>query len=171
MREIGELLNDMRTAGVIRNYALHGALAQVRYTEPVATLDADVLVVVPQEDRLDVLRDIYRFCEMRGYHPEGEAVRVGAWPVRFMPAYDELTREAVEQARTEDVEGVPFRVIRPLHLALLALRTGRRKDHERVDALLDAGAVQRDELEREARCRGLTKEWERYWKLRHESDD
>ena len=40
MRELAQLLNEMQGAGVIRNYALFGPNAQMRYTEPVATLDA-----------------------------------------------------------------------------------------------------------------------------------
>lgn len=55
MKGLARLLNDMREVGVIPNYALFGAVAQMRYAEPVATLDADVLVVVPGGERLDVL--------------------------------------------------------------------------------------------------------------------
>ena len=51
MKELAQLLNDMRDAGVILNYALFGAVAQMRYTEPVATLDANVLVAVPSPER------------------------------------------------------------------------------------------------------------------------
>ena len=77
----------MCSGGVIQNYAMFGAAAQMRYTEPVATLDADVLVAVPQTDQLDVLADIYAFCTARGYRPEGEAIRVGAWPTQFVPVF------------------------------------------------------------------------------------
>ena len=45
MKEVAQLLNEMRGEGVITDYALFGAVAQMRYTEPVATLDADVPVV------------------------------------------------------------------------------------------------------------------------------
>jgi len=54
MKELAELLNEMQKLGVILDYALFGAVAQMRYTEPVATLDADVLVALPSMDRLDV---------------------------------------------------------------------------------------------------------------------
>lgn len=47
MKAVAQLLNEMRSRGVIQDYALFGAAAQMRYTEPVATLDADVLVAVP----------------------------------------------------------------------------------------------------------------------------
>src|SRR6266496_3645584 len=77
----------MRAERVITEYALFGAVAQMRYTEAVATLDADVLVVVPSAERLDVLTPIYEFCAGKGYTLEGESVRVGAWPVWSCPAF------------------------------------------------------------------------------------
>jgi hypothetical protein len=106
----------MVARGVITGYALFGAAAQMRYTEPVATLDADVLVAVPSTGGLDVLDGVCRFSADRGYRPEGEAIRVGAWPVQFVPAFNPLTREAMEQADRVDFEGVPFRVVRADHL-------------------------------------------------------
>ena len=86
MKELAGLLNEMHDAGVIRNYALFGATAQMRYTEPVATLDADVLVAVPSEQRLDRRHGIYEYCAARGYRTEGEAIQVGAWPGQFIPS-------------------------------------------------------------------------------------
>jgi hypothetical protein len=81
VEEVARLLNDLVDGGVIGSYALFGAAAQMRYTEPVATLDADVLVSVPSPERLDPAGPIYT---ARGFMPEGEAVRVGAWPVQFI---------------------------------------------------------------------------------------
>ena len=77
----------MLRAGVIRDYAVFEAVAQMRYTEAVATFDADILVAVPEPEALDVLAPLYAFCRERGYNPEGEAVRVGDWPVQFMPVF------------------------------------------------------------------------------------
>lgn len=162
MREVAELLNDMRDAGIIVNYALFGAVAQMRYTEVVATLDADVLVGTAESERLDPLTDIYRFCAGKGYQAEGEAVRVGAWPVQFIPAFSPLTREAMEQADTADFEGVPFRVVRAEYLAVIALSVGRAKDFTRILALLESGSVSRDEIARLAARHGLREAWKRF---------
>lgn len=92
VKEVAELLNSMCEAGIIDNYALFGAAAQMRYTEAVATLDADVLIATPEPDRLDILEPIYAFCRARNYPPEGEAVRVGEWPLQFVPVFSPLTR-------------------------------------------------------------------------------
>jgi hypothetical protein len=59
VKEVAGLLNGIREASVVTDYALFGAAAQMRYTEAVATLDADVLVVVPEPDRLVVSEPIY----------------------------------------------------------------------------------------------------------------
>lgn len=162
MKDVAQLLNDMRAAGVITNYALFGATAQIRYTEPVATLDADVLVVVPVPEQLDVMKPLYEFCAAKGYRPEGEAVCVGAWPVQFVPVFSRLTREAVEHADVVDFEGVPFRVVRAEHLAVIALSVGRAKDFTRILALLESGSVSREAIHRLAGRHGLAEAWKRF---------
>ena len=162
MKELAQLLNAMQQAGVITNYALFGAVAQMRYTEAVATLDADVLVAVADTNQLDLLRGIYEFCATNGYHPEGEAVRVGAWPTQFVPAFSPLTQEAMAQAETADFEGVPFRVIRADHLAVIALSVGRAKDLTRILALLESGSVSREDIASLTLRHGLADAWHRY---------
>lgn len=162
MKDLAQLLNEMRAAGVLVDYALFGAVAQMRYTEPVATLDADVLVAVPSPDRLDVLDAIYRFCAARGYKPEGEAIRVGAWPVQFVPVFSAVTREALDEAETADFEGTPLRVVRADYLALIALSTGRTKDFVRILALLEAGSVRPHDIASLAARHGLTDAWNRF---------
>ncbi len=164
MRDVAELLNRMRDAGVITDYALFGAVAQMRYTEPVATLDADVLVAVPEPDRLDVLSALYQFCADQGYPAEGEAIRVGAWPVQFVPVFSSLTQEALEQAETADFEGVEFRVVRADYLAVIALSVVRAKDFARILALLESDSVTRDQLASLAGRHGLSDAWQRFQK-------
>jgi hypothetical protein len=159
MKEVALLLNAMREAGVITDYALFGAAAQMRYTEAVATFDADVLVGVPSPEGLDVLRPVYDFCAQRGWRPEGEAVRVGAWPVQFIPVFSALTREALATAETVDFEGVPFRVVSARYLAAIALSVGRAKDFARILALLEARAVTPAELAELADRQGLSAAW------------
>jgi len=159
MREVAELLNKMREAGVIMDYALFGAAAQMRYTEPVSTLDADVLIAVSSSNRLDLLGPIYEFCSRQGFQAEGEAIRVGAWPVQFIPAFSPLTEEALEQADTADFEGIPLRVVRADYLAVIALSVARPKDFTRILALLESASVSREEIARLARKHKLAEAW------------
>lgn len=162
MKDIARLLNEMADTGVITSYALFGALAQIRYTEPVATLDADVLVGVPTPDKVDVLSDLYRFCATKGYLPEGESIRVGDWPVQFIPVFSQLTREAMQNAETTDYEGVRFRVVRADYLAVIALSAGRAKDMTRILALLESGSVTPESVGELAGRHGLKEAWARF---------
>lgn len=163
MEEVARLLNDMRSAGVILDHALFGAIAQMRYTAPVATLDVDVLIAVPSSpEGLDVLAPIYRFCKGRGYLPEGETIRVGAWPVQFIPVFSPLTREALELADTADYDGIPLRVVPADHLALIALSVGRAKDFARILALLESGSATPAAIASLAEKHGLLTEWRRF---------
>src|SRR5688572_25611554 len=113
MRDVADLLNRMRAAGVITDYALFGAVAQMRYTEPVATLDADGRVAVAETDRADVLSPLYRFCEEQGYRAEGEAIRVGAWPVQFIPASMPSRERRWSRRRRPTSRVLPFGLCEP----------------------------------------------------------
>lgn len=162
MRELAQLLNEMQQSGVVDSYALFGATAQMRYTEPVATLDADVLVRLPSPERLDVLSRIYEFCAQKGYSADGEAIRVGGWPTQFVPVFSSLTQEAVDQAETVDFEGVALRVVRADHLAVIAVSVGRAKDWARILALLESGSVEVNAIKSLAARHGLTAAWQRF---------
>ena len=159
MKEVAGLLNDMVEAGIVTNYAVFGAVAQMRYTEAVVTLDADILVTVPQPDALDILGPIYGYCRGRGYLAEGEATRVGDWPVQFIPAFSDLTEAAILEAETGDIEGVPLRVVRADYLAVIALSVGRAKDFARILSLREAGAVTDQAIRNLAARHDLTQAW------------
>jgi hypothetical protein len=169
MVDVARLLNDMVKAGVITEYAVFGAVAQMRYTEAVVTLDADILVAVPDQQSLDLLSPIYAFCKERGYGAEGEAIRVGDWPVQFIPAFSALTEGAMHQADEGDVDGVPLRVVSAAYLAVIALSVGRAKDLARIVALREAGACGDDEIATLAAKHDLAKEWARFLERFNES--
>ena len=169
MDKVAVLLNEMVGQGIIEDYAVCGAVAQMRYTEAVVTLDAAILVAVDEPDKLDVLSSIYAFCRERGYLPEGEAIRVGDWPVQFIPAFSKLTREVIRDAETGDLDGIPLRVIRADYLSVIALSVGRAKDFARVLALREAGAVTDKEISDLAMHHNLTSEWNLFRERFHES--
>ena len=160
MKKVAKLLNDMVSAGILSDYAVFGAVAQMRYTEAVSTLDADVLVTLPPGEALSPLGPIYRFCASQGYTAEGEAIRVGEWPVQFIPTFNRLTEAALRNAEEGEIEGLPLRVVRADYLAAIALSVGRAKDFARMVALLESGATRAEEIENLAAAHGLKKTWD-----------
>ncbi len=162
MEEVAKLLNRMVKEGVILDYAVFGAIAQMRYTEAIVTFDADILVAVSDPEAIDVLGPLYKFCATLGYHPEREAIRVGAWPVQLIPAFDPLTEEAIREAETGDLEGTPIRVVRADFLAVIALSAGRAKDCARILALRETDSVDDEQISALAERHGLADAWRKF---------
>jgi hypothetical protein len=85
MQRVARLLLDMVSAGVITDYAVFDAVAQMRYTEAVSTMDADILVGLPERPGLDILKPIYDDCVSRGYRPEGKPSGLAIGPCNSYP--------------------------------------------------------------------------------------
>jgi hypothetical protein len=137
-------IERMKREGVLTNYAIGGAMALVFWTEPVATFDLDVFVLLPGESTLLISLDpIYRWAAANGYPAEGEHIVIGGIPVQFIPAHNALADEAIEQAATLDYDGAPVRVIRPEHLIALYLEPSARtaKRLQRVAALREESVI------------------------------
>jgi hypothetical protein len=162
MNEVAKLLHALTRKGIIRNYAIFGAVAQMRYTQAVVTLDLDVLVDLPEPNSLALLAPIYDYCRQQGYAPAGEAVAVGDWPVQFIPTFDDLSREALQAAEVADWDGSEVRVVRADYLAAMALKLGRAKDKIRILALIEADAVTPADLRQLATKHQLLDRWERF---------
>lgn len=142
-----EVLNEMQSARVFEDYALGGAMAALFYAEPLRTYDLDVFVLLPQQEGLIVqLTPIYQWLEERGFRPDAEHVLIHGIPVQFLPVYNELAQEAVQEARKLEYEGVPVQVAAPSYLIALGLQAGGRKRRERSALLLESGAVDEEEL-------------------------
>ena len=144
-----ELINQMQADGVIAKYAIGGAVGATFYLEPAATLDIDIFVMLPATETGQPLslNPIYEYLQARGCTPKGEHIVVGDWPVQFLPANDNLEEEALNEALSTELEGTPTWVMTAEHLAAIALRTGRAKDHIRPLQFLEQGAVDKKKLQ------------------------
>ena len=63
MPQVAQLLQELLSAGVIRDYAVFGAVAQMRYTEAIPTQDADILVALPTHANLGGLQTRRGVCK------------------------------------------------------------------------------------------------------------
>jgi hypothetical protein len=151
------VLNELEKQGVFSRYAIGGAMAATFYTEPFLTFDLDVFVVLPRTPGgLLTLAPIYEGLRARGYREEDDCVLIEGVPVQFLPAYNALIEEALNEAQEIMYEDMRTRVLRSEHLVAICLQTGRDKDRERVrilreQARLDldflAGLLKRHQLE------------------------
>jgi hypothetical protein len=155
------VINQMVADGVIEKYAIGGATGAFFYIEPDFTYDVDVFCVlsVVETDAIVSLSPIYRYLESKGYKAVDEAVDVEGVAVQFLPVFNPLNEEAVEQAREFDYQGVPVCVMSPEHLMAIMLQTGRSKDYVRVARFLDSQAFDDDALKIVLTQHGLDKQW------------
>mgnify|MGYP007042749759 CR=1 FL=1 len=68
------------------------------------------------------------------------------FPVQFIPAYNDLVREEVENAVQVSYGNIRVRIMKAEYLTAIALQTGRPKDKKRVIMLLESEATDRAEL-------------------------
>jgi hypothetical protein len=128
--------NELVSAGLIKDYALGGALAAIYYTEPITTYDADIIFVACDKTLSAGIPAIYSHLQSKGWRVEREHLLIGNFPVQFLAASG-LTEEAVREARPVQYEGVPAKVFRPEYIIAIAASVGRHKDFARIEQMLD----------------------------------
>jgi predicted nucleotidyltransferase len=138
--------NELVAAGLIRDYALGGALAAIYYTEPFTTYDADIIFIASEKDFTAGIPSIYSHLQSKGWRVEGEHLVVKGFPVQFLAASG-LTEEAVRNAKPIEFEGVPAKVFRPEYIIAIAASVGRHKDLARIEQLLKQAKIDKSLLD------------------------
>ena len=154
-------VHRMQVDGIIRSYAVGGAVAAAFFLEPVTTLDVDVFIHFEQDQQslLLSLRPIYDYLQARGFPLEGEYVMIEGWPVQFLPPTGPLVEAALAEAVTIQIEDIPVRVFSPEYLAAIALETGRGKDKLRLRQFLDFGVLDTGRFLAIVEKFGLLEQW------------
>jgi len=137
MEKTLEVINKMQEAKLFEKYAIGGAIASIFYIEPITTYDLDIFIILSRTSQsLISLSPIYDWLNQRGYQIEKEHVIIKGIPVQFIPAYNELVTEAVNNALRKKFRKVITHVIRPEYLIAIMLDTYRAKDRERITRFL-----------------------------------
>ena len=138
--------NELASAGLIKDYALGGALAAIYYVEPFTTYDADIFFVSNDKTLSAGLPAIYRYLQSKGWRVEREHLLIKDFPVQFLAASG-LTEEAVRSAKRIEYESVPAKVFLPEYIIAIAVSVGRNKDLARVDQMLEQADIDRTLLD------------------------
>ena len=163
MEKTLQVLNRMEADGVIRRYAIGGAIAATFYVEPISTLDLDIFFTIADaSDKFLLLTPLYDYLAALGYSGAGEAIEIEGWPVQFLPAFNPLLEEALAQATDIQFKSTPTRVMRAEHLVAIMLQTGRAKDYARIIQFLEEAAVELSLLADVLARHGLTESWEEF---------
>jgi len=165
LREVIEVLNQMRADGVVDRYAVGGAVGATFYLEPVSTLDVDVFIELHAQSTsfLVDLSSIHEYLENRGGAREHEYIVYADTPIQFLlPEADSLTSEALAEAVEKDIDGLPVLVFTAEHLAAIALQTNRSKDKTRLVQFIDEGALDMDRFKEILKHHNLIERWEQF---------
>jgi len=152
----------MEAEGLLGRYAIGGAMAAIFYVEPFTTYDLDIFFAASVSGGLALMAPVYEYLAAAGYEAEGEAVSIEGWPVQFLPTYNPLVVEAVEQAAEITFKGTPTRVLGAEHLVAIMLQTGREKDYARAAKFLEEGVVNVERLTDIVSRHGLTDKWREF---------
>ncbi len=144
--EIFAAANSLRSAGLIVEYSLGGALAAIKYTEPFTTYDADIFFIPADRGLTAGIPSIYSHLQSLGHSIDREHVLVRGFPVQWLAA-DALTEEAVRDALPIVFEGIQGRTFRIEHLIAIAASVGRRKDLARIEQFLQQSELDRPLLD------------------------
>ncbi len=155
IKEVLTTINQMQSDGIVDRYAIGGAVGATFYLEPIATLDVDIFVAFRPEPLFD-------YFTARGFQTEGEYFIIADWPVQFLPPPTPLVEEALVEAVSFDIEGVPTRVFSAEHLACIALELGRPKDKARLLQFVEEGVLDPARLEAILVRHHLSEKWRRF---------
>ena len=138
--------NDLVSAGVIKDYALGGALAAIHYVEPFTTYDADIFFIPATQDLSGGIPQIYEALRARGWKEEGDHLLLNDFPVQFLAAHG-LTEEAVKEALPLNYKRVATKLFRPEHVIAIAASVGRLKDLARIEQVMEQADIDKNLLE------------------------
>jgi hypothetical protein len=148
---------------MIGQFAIGGAVAASFYIEAVATEDLDVFVFLqPTKSGQPMLTPLYERLKQLGGVVLNEHVVLHGWPVQILPPYNPLIEDAISAAVEQSFHDVVVPVVTADYLCAIALQTGRAKDHLRVNALLEAGCVYADVLNKRVTHHALNERWNQY---------
>jgi hypothetical protein len=158
------VINEMRDAGIIGKYAIGGAVAATFYIEPTSTYDIDIFIpfVNILGSSLASPGKIYDYLLPRGYKTQGAHFFIGGWQVQFLPAEDDLYKEALLKAVETQVGEIKTWVMTAEHLMAIALRTGRGKDLIRIEQFVQHNAYDTNKLNQVLAQHNLVEKWQQF---------
>lgn len=139
------MIRELKNKKVILDYAIGGGIAVLYYVEPLLTYDLDIFFI-PTEESLDVLAPIYKYLKEKGYKTQREHIMIEGIPTQFIPVYNELVREAVENSTGVKYGRTKTKVLALEYLIAVMLQTYRAKDRERIIKIFEEAKVNMQSL-------------------------
>jgi hypothetical protein len=161
-----KVINEMQSKGIVKKYAVGGAVAAIFYVEPILTYDLDVFFVPSEKNEsLLALSPVYDYLTGKGYKMEKEHIIIEGIPVQFLPIYNELIEEAVDNAAQLKYRDTIVNILSQEYLIAIMIQTFRPKDKERIIKFLNEGNFDETHLEKILEKHGLKTKFELFRRL------
>lgn len=169
MEKVIKVIEEIKKAGLIGKFAIGGGIATIFYVEPILTYDLDAFFIPVKETKgLITLSPIYYYLKKRGYNVDKEHIIIEGIPVQFIPVYNELVKEAVEDAIDMKYKEMKVRIIKAEYLVAIMLQAFRPKDKERIIKLMDEVKINMKYLKEILRRYRLSEKFEHFVKIYNE---
>lgn len=147
MEKVIKIIDELKHNKLIGEFAIAGGIATIFYVEPILTYDLDIFFIMPEGNKgIVTLSPIYNYLKRKGYSADKEHIVIEGLPVQLIPVYNELVKEAVENAKIVKYKNVKTKIIRAEHLIAIMIQTSRPKDKERIIKLMDEAKIDRKYL-------------------------
>jgi len=128
-----EKINELIKTNIIKKYAIAGGLGQFYYIEPSVTYDLYLVIDIESDSgKLISLEPIYEWAVKNNYKSLEEHIIIEGIPVQFLPAYNDLVREALDNRTEIELYGIKTFILKPEYLMAVMLQINRSKDKERL---------------------------------------
>jgi len=146
MKKALQIINKLKSEGLIEDYAIGDGVGTMYYTEPITTYDLDIFITIKEKGQgIILLTPVFEYLKSKGYKWSGEHIILDDYPVQFIAA-DDLEKAAIKNARDITYQGVKTRVMGPEHLIAILLRAGRAKDILKVRMILEQYSIDHSRL-------------------------
>ncbi len=140
MEKTIRVIRELIEKKIIKDFAIGGGIAVLYYIEPLLTYDLDIFFI-PFEESMDVLSPIYKQMREKGYKTQMEYIIIEGIPVQFIPVYNELIRESVQNAAEVRYGRLKTKVVGLEYLVAIMIQTFRPVDRERLLRIFDETEV------------------------------
>ncbi len=141
---VADVLEDMRSVGIISDYAVGGAVAAILHSEAISTVDLDIFFFLAEQPTglILSLEKIYDYARQHNFTFDADFINIHGWLVQFVEAANSpLWTEAVKTAETMTIDNRAVRVIDREHLAAMWIFAGRKKDIRKIEIFDEAGIM------------------------------
>ncbi|MBN2401626.1 MAG: hypothetical protein JXN64_04430 [Spirochaetes bacterium] len=149
MEKTIDVINRLLKEGLIINYAVGGGIGALFYIEPFATFHLDIFIIFPKSSGILIsLSPIYNWLDQQGYKTKKEQVIIEGIPVQFIPVYNDLIRESVQNSVQKNYSGSKINVLLPEYLIAIMVQTFRSKDKERIIRMMNESEIDKKFLDK-----------------------